>query len=133
MVVGPIRRAGNNGIGGSGDMATVIKASCHDCGDVELGIDQLHVRVCTADTQGSYVFRCPTCQMSVAKPAEQRIIDLLVASGVELIEWRLPAELFEPHRGAPICHDDLIDFHKLLQTDGWFDAVLAAAPHAELG
>ncbi len=104
-------------------MATVIKASCHDCGDVELGIDQLRVRVCTADTQGTYVFRCPTCQMSVSKPAEPRIIDLLVASGVQLIEWRLPAELFEEHHGAPISHDDLIDFHRLLQTDDWFDSV----------
>jgi hypothetical protein len=106
-------------------MATVIKASCHECGDVELGVAELSVRVCTADTQGSYVFRCPTCQMSVAKPAEQRIIDLLVASGVELIEWRLPAELFEAHYGAPIAHDDLIDFHHLLQSDDWFDAVVA--------
>jgi hypothetical protein len=106
-------------------MATVIKASCHECGDVELRVAELRVRVCTADTQGSYVFRCPTCQMSVAKPAEQRIIDLLVASGVELIEWRLPAELFEAHDGAPIAHDDLIDFHALLESDDWFDTIVA--------
>jgi hypothetical protein len=108
-------------------MATVIKASCQECGDVELGVSELRVRVCTADTQGTYVFRCPTCQMSVAKPAEQRIVDLLVASGVELIEWRLPAELFEAHHGEPITHDDLIDFHHLLQTDTWFDVVLLGA------
>lgn len=106
-------------------MATVIKASCHDCGDVELAVDDLCVRVCTEDEQGTYVFRCPSCQMSVVKPAEQRIVDLLVASGVELIQWRLPAELFEPHRGAAISHDDLIDFHRLLQTDGWFSQVVA--------
>ena len=106
-------------------MATVIKASCHDCGDVELGVAELSVRVCTADTQSSYVFRCPTCQMSVSKPAEQRIIDLLVASGVELIEWRLPAELFEAHEGQALTHDDLIDFHHLLQSEGWFDSLLA--------
>ena len=104
-------------------MATVIKASCHDCGDVELAIDDLAgAGLHRATTQGSYVFRCPTCQMSVVKPAEQRIVDLLVASGVELIEWRLPAELFEAHEGAPISHDDLIDFHRLLQQDDWFDA-----------
>jgi hypothetical protein len=108
-------------------MATVIKASCQECGDVELGVSELRVRVCTADTQGTYVFRCPTCQMSVAKPAEQRIVDLLVASGVELIEWRLPAELFEAHQGEPITHDDLIDFHHLLQTDTWFDVVVLGA------
>lgn len=108
-------------------MATVIKASCHECGDVELGVSELRVRVCTADTHGTYVFRCPSCQMSVTKPAEQRIVDLLVASGVELIEWQLPLELFEAHGGEPICHDDLIDFHHLLQTDSWFDTVLAIA------
>ena len=41
-------------------MATVIKASCHDCGDVELAVNDLEVRVCTQDDQGSYVFRCPS-------------------------------------------------------------------------
>src|SRR5688500_6089069 len=106
-------------------MATVIKASCHDCGDVELAVRALSVRVCTEGENGSYVFRCPTCQMSVVKPAEQRIVDLLVASGLELIEWRLPAELFEPHDGAPITHDDLIDFHHLLLEDDWFSTVVA--------
>ncbi|MEO7430104.1 MAG: hypothetical protein ABIY48_12065 [Acidimicrobiales bacterium] len=106
-------------------MTTVIKASCHDCGDVELGVTELSVRVCTAATQSSSVFRCPSCQMSVSKPAEQRIVDLLVASGVELVEWRLPAELFEAHGGEPITHDDLIDFHRLLQSESWFETVVA--------
>jgi hypothetical protein len=106
-------------------MATVIKASCHDCGDVELGVDDLEVRVSTEGDQGSYVFRCPTCLMSVAKPAEPRIVEMLVASGVTLVQWRLPAELFELRVGSPITHDDLIDFHRLLQADDWFDAVVA--------
>jgi len=105
-------------------MATVIKASCHECGDVELTVNELHVRTCTAGPSSSYVFRCPTCQMSVSKPAEQRIVDLLVASGVEVVEWRLPAELFESHPGQPITHDDLIDFHALLQSEHWFDTLV---------
>ena len=42
-------------------------------------------------------------------------------SGVRLLTWRLPAELFERRDGAPIDHDDLLDFHQLLQDDGWFD------------
>jgi hypothetical protein len=108
-------------------MATVIKASCHDCGDVELRVRDLEVRVCTQDEQGTYVFRCPSCQMSVVKPAEQRIVDMLVATGVPLVEWELPAELFEPRSGLPISYDDLIDFHHLLQEDGWFDSVVASS------
>lgn len=106
-------------------MATVIKASCHDCGDVDLAVEDLRVRVCREGAQGSYVFRCPTCQMSVVKPAEPRIVDLLVASGVELVEWELPAELFEAHAGARITHDDLIDFHNLLRQEDWFSRVVA--------
>jgi hypothetical protein len=101
-------------------MATVIRASCSDCGDVELTTTDLRVRVCDHDEQGSYVFRCPSCRMSVVKPAEQRIVNLLVASGVRLETWALPGELFELHQGEPICHDDLIDFHRLLQTEDWF-------------
>ena len=50
-------------------MAT-IRASCYDCGDVELTTADVHVRVCTLDNQGTYSFRCPLCTMTVVKPAE---------------------------------------------------------------
>jgi hypothetical protein len=107
-------------------MATTIRASCTDCGDVELTTGDLTVRVCTHDNQGSYVFRCPECQMSVVKAAEPRIIDLLIASGVAVSTWDLPAELFEARTGATLTHDDLIDFHRLLQDDSWFEDLAAS-------
>ena len=91
-----------------------IRATCTDCGDVELTTSDVRVRVCIEDNQGSYHFRCPTCQMAVVKSAEPRIVDLLVASGVELSTWSLPAELFEDRGGMPLTHDDLLDFHHLL-------------------
>jgi len=106
-------------------MATVIKASCQDCGDVELGVGDLRVRVCSVDELSTYVFRCPTCRMSVVKPAEPRVVDLLVASGVRLEHWDPPAELFEPHPGEPLTHDDLIDFHRLLEQPDWFERLTA--------
>ena len=104
-------------------MAT-IRATCMDCGDVELTTADVRVRVCIEDNAGSYHFRCPHCAMAVVKPAEPRIVDLLVASGVELSTWRLPAELFEPRFGDRINHDDLLDFHELLDHDDWFDTVV---------
>lgn len=94
-------------------MAT-IRASCGECGDVELTTADVVVRVCTDDNQGSYSFRCPECQMMVVKAAEARVVELLVASGVTLSTWQLPAELTEPRRGDPINHDDLLDFHALV-------------------
>lgn len=99
-------------------MAT-IRASCFDCGDVELTTADVRVRVCTIDNQGTYSFRCPHCAMTVVKPAEPRTVDLLVASGVAYSTWTPPLELSEP-RGdglAPITHDELLDFHDLLADD----------------
>ncbi len=99
-------------------MAT-IRASCTDCGDVELTTDEVKVRVCTADNQGTYSFRCPSCRMTVVKPAEPRTVDLLVASGVAYSTWSPPLELSEPRGGgAAFTHDDLLDFHELLFDDG---------------
>lgn len=98
-------------------MAT-IRASCGDCGDVELTTSDVHVRVCTLDNQGTYLFRCPQCAMTVVKSAEARTIDLLVASGVTYETWTPPLELTEPRAGGtPFTHDDLIDFHALLADD----------------
>ena len=76
-------------------MAT-IRASCAECGDVELTTADVRVRVCTADNQGTYAFRCPVCLMTVVKPAEPRTVDLLVASGVTYETWAPPLELSEP-------------------------------------
>lgn len=97
-------------------MAT-IRASCSECGDVELTTADVHVRICDDNNAGTYSFRCPFCEMTIVKPAEARTIDLLIASGVAFSTWRLPAELHETHIGEPINHDDLLDFHVLLQDD----------------
>ncbi len=81
------------------------------------------VRVCLDDDRGEYRFTCPVCAMVVVKPAEHRTIDLLVASGVQMDTWTLPAELFESRSGRRIDHDDILDFHTLLDDE---EAVQAA-------
>jgi hypothetical protein len=98
-----------------------IRASCPTCGDVELTTGDVQVRVCSTNNEGAYLFACPECQMSVTKPADHRIVDLLVASGVRLSVWQLPAELDEPRHGPPISYDDLLEFHFELQQEGWLD------------
>ena len=104
-------------------MAT-IRASCETCGDVELTTADVRVRVCINDNRGEYAFRCPDCAMTVVKAAEPRTIDLLVASGVAMDTWSLPAELGERHNGAPISHDDLLEFHdRLHDAESWDEAI----------
>jgi hypothetical protein len=98
-------------------MAT-IRASCDDCGDVELTTADVVVQVCADDEQGSYSFQCPSCGSVVVKPAEPRTVDLLVASGVAFARWSVPAELLEPRGGGrAIDHDELLDFHQFLDDD----------------
>ncbi|MFM7059992.1 MAG: hypothetical protein ACKOZL_02240 [Actinomycetes bacterium] len=100
---------------------TTIRANCPECGDVQLKVDDLTVRVCADDEHGAYTFRCPSCATVVVKDASRRIIDLLVSSGVELQVWRIPAEINEAHYAGPaISADDLLAFHELLETDHWF-------------
>jgi len=102
-----------------------IRASCPSCGDVELTAAEVQVLVCTTTSQASYAFRCPDCRLMVCKPTESRVVDVLVSSGVELRIWQMPAELDEPHYGAPITWDDILEFHFLLGQEGWFEQATA--------
>lgn len=106
-------------------MATLIRATCSDCGDVELGTRDLVVRLCEETESGSYVFRCPRCAHPVVRPADRPTLELLVSSGCRLEVWSTPAELREPRpAGPPFGYDDLIDFHAVLDTPHWFDELL---------
>ncbi|HET9692643.1 MAG TPA: hypothetical protein VFP61_15960 [Acidimicrobiales bacterium] len=106
-------------------MATV-RASCPDCGDVEMSIRQVRVEVCRTTEVSTYSFQCPGCRMRVSKPAAPHVVDTLVAAGVRPVAWDLPAELSEVKIGPPISHDDVLAFHFALADDAgvaaWLDA-----------
>src|SRR4030095_6122057 len=82
-------------------MATLIRATCSDCGDVELGTRDLVVRLCETNEAGTYVFRCPNCDHPVVRPADRPTIDLLIspAGGPRL--WPAPEPLRSPPGRAP--------------------------------
>jgi len=101
-------------------LVATIRASCPTCGDVELTSRDVTVQVCATNNQGSYAFRCPACNVAVSKMAEQRIVDLLVSSGVRLSVWSMPAELDEVHTGPALTYDDLLELHQELQAEDWF-------------
>jgi hypothetical protein len=50
-----------------------------------------------------------------------------VSSGCRLEVWNMPAELMETRpEGDDFTYDDLIDFHEVLEGEGWFDELLHA-------
>jgi len=103
----------------------LIRATCSECGDVELRSRDLQVRICTDTGAGTYLFRCPVCRMTEVKAADDQVIDILAAAGVACVEWRLPAELGERPIGEPISHDDVLDFHDLMSGEDWYSSLAA--------
>ena len=107
---------------------TTVRAQCPSCGDVQLHIDDLTVRV-NDDGPSAYRFRCPGCEQTVQRDASPRIVDLLVTAGAPQELWRWPAELAEEHVGPPLTPDDLLDLHVLLEGDSWFEQLVALVRH----
>lgn len=87
--------------------------------------------MCASTSEASYVFQCPTCQLIVSKAAEENVVEVLVASGVRLSVWHLPAELDEQHYGSPIGYDELLEFHFQLRDDAWAEELAAMASAKE--
>jgi predicted RNA-binding Zn-ribbon protein involved in translation (DUF1610 family) len=99
---------------------TTIKASCPSCGEVDLTAEDIVLRITAIPTSNTYGFSCPACGRFVEKPADERIIRLLLSGGVVPVVVNVPAEILEAREGPPITHDDLLTFHELLQDDDWF-------------
>jgi predicted RNA-binding Zn-ribbon protein involved in translation (DUF1610 family) len=103
---------------------TTIKATCPCCGEVDLTADDIMLKI-GADTEtNSYSFSCPDCGDHVQKPADRRIVRLLLSGGVVPVPVHIPAEVLEAKDGPPLTYDDLLDFHYQLQRDNWLEELL---------
>lgn len=96
-----------------------------------MGIESVLLSVHEISGDGSYRFLCPGCLDTVEKPADQKIVALLMSVGVdveglaELDDEELAAALEDRPDGPPFTVDDLIGFHFLLQDDERLQRALA--------
>ena len=112
---------------------TTIKATCPTCGEVGLTPQEVQLRVDrTGGPDSFYAFTCPRCRGLVRKPANDRVIRLLVSGGVPVLGTDDPEDLPQAaedrspsprHSGLPITRDDLLDFHTLLASPDWFQSL----------
>src|SRR5258706_7322217 len=75
------------------NQVTTIRATCPECGEVELTPDDIELRVCTHAPASYYQFACPLCGDDVQKPADDRVVQLLISGGVTATVWELPDEV----------------------------------------
>lgn len=91
-----------------------IKATCPTCGEVSLTSADIGLHIEPSSQEGSYRFECPSCDFVVERPADARIIQLLISGGVTP-EPLLAPDLKSVH--PAFTYDDLLDFHLELEDD----------------
>lgn len=106
---------------------TWIEANCPTCGTVDCAPGVFTLAVCSEKSASYYTFKCPVCGEDIRKHADARVIELLIAEGVQPTQWTVPAEALEAHSGPVITMDDVLDMHLLLQEEDWFSALLQNA------
>lgn len=92
---------------------TNIRATCPRCGEVDLTAGDIDLKISNTEEGSLYCFDCPHCVERISKPADDRIIQLLISGGVRatLIEE-------DPHlNDPPFTYDDLLDFHLELESE----------------
>ena len=107
---------------------TTIKATCPGCGEVDLTAEDILLRIGGQASANSYGFSCPDCGDFVEKPADDRIVRLLLSGGVMPMLVHVPAEALEAKQGPPINYDDLLAFHEVLKSDDWLDELMGPHP-----
>jgi hypothetical protein len=103
---------------------TTIKATCTRCGEISLTADDILLRIGATASRNTYGFNCPECSEFVEKPADERVIRLLLSGGVMPVLNHVPAEALEHKEGPAINYDDLLVFHELLKGESWFEHLL---------
>ena len=93
-----------------------------------MGAQAILLNVRESDGEGTYSFNCPVCDNTVEKPADRKVVMLLLSAGVDVNQT---GSLFEERElrpvGPPLTTDDLIDFHFLLEREDWFHKLSATA------
>ncbi len=89
---------------------TTIRTTCSRCGDIELTPRDLKLELSPDSGTGSYVFACPYCSESERRPASQRVVSILLATGVtyEVVE-----------EDDPITEDEIAQFAAAIDQDDW--------------
>ena len=86
---------------------TTIKTTCSMCGDVELKPADLVLELDPAEEEGTYRFSCPECSGLERRPANARVVSVLLATGVA----------YQIIRTDPITEDEIGSFVAALDSE----------------
>jgi len=95
---------------------TQIRTTCAACGEVELIPAELTLELTALNGTGTYLFSCPTCGDPQRRPANHRVVSILLATGVayEVVD-----------DGGPITESEIRRFMHSLDSGEWVDRLAA--------
>lgn len=96
--------------GWSTDTMTTIRTTCAICGDVELAPGELSLELTAMSGTGMYIFSCPECGDRQRRPANHRVVSILLATGVA---YEVIDEL------GPITESEIARFSAGLDRTNW--------------
>lgn len=66
---------------------TFLTTTCERCGRIELPLSRVLLRICEDDESGVCVIRCPECGRRFVKAANDAMVVMLLAVGIEVSRW----------------------------------------------
>ena len=96
---------------------TYITTTCVKCGEVEVPVARLVLRVGSVEDAGECVARCPRCTALLHRAVNAAMAAMLITVGVHVSRWG-PVDV-DRFDAAPFTHDDVVAFA---------DALAGAAP-----
>ncbi len=101
---------------------TTIRTTCDRCGDVELTTEDVGLELVADGGEGRYRFSCPLCGRTQRRPASQRVVSILLATGVgyEIVGAGSPGT------SDPITEDEIAAFARALDQGDWFEELAAS-------
>ena len=93
---------------------TQIRTTCAVCGEVELVPAELTLELTALNGTGADLFACPTCGDPQRRPANHRVVSILLATGVayEVVD-----------DDAPITEAEIRRFMRALDSGEWVEGL----------
>ena len=86
---------------------TTIKTTCGRCGEIHLTPNDVELELRPGGREGDYHFKCPTCDKLQRRPANARVVSVLLATGVS----------FEVINSGPITVSEVEAFVAALESE----------------
>jgi len=96
---------------------TTIRTTCKRCGDVELTTKDIGLELAPEGSTGNYRFECPFCGIVQRRPANHRVVSILLATGVDYEIMTVT---------GPITEVEIEGFATALDEEGWFSELAAS-------